>query len=58
MTPPDSARPPAKPPAKADDAVAAARESLAPAHTHFAHRPDWQTELDDAADAQRDRDEA
>jgi hypothetical protein len=43
-----------KPTAK-DRAVADATASLAPFHTHFAHRPDWQTASDDEADAERDR---
>lgn len=37
------------------DAVAEATASLAPHPTHFAHRPDWQAAVDDAADEQRER---
>ena len=37
------------------NAVADATASLAPFHTHFAHRPEWQTSADDDADAERDR---
>lgn len=41
-------------PAKAGS-LADATASLAPFHTHFAHRPDWQAAADDEADALRDR---
>jgi hypothetical protein len=34
--------------------AADAADSLAPFHTHFAHRPDWKAAADDAAEAARD----
>lgn len=63
MMPPEPSAPPKAVPAAGDAgrkpakgrSVADAAASLAPFHTHFAHRPDWQTDSDDEADAERDR---
>jgi hypothetical protein len=55
MKPTAPSTPPAGPkPAKRSN-LAEATASLAPFHTRFAHRPDWQTASDDEAEAARDR---